>query len=106
MNQAVLERFIYLLEMEDMQQINWSCIEITKTKKRFIETVRSFRDQRKLGLKTDTQFIYTVREALNRTVKGTQLFPLNNVGDIVGLDGHEGKNWIVGYTIQIILYEI
>ena len=90
-NQAVLERFIYLLDMEDLQQINWSCIEITKTKKRFIETVRSFRAHRKIELKTDTQFIYTVREALNRTVKGTQLFPLNNVGDIVGLDGHEGK---------------
>ena len=24
--------FIYLLEMEELQQINWSCIEITKTK--------------------------------------------------------------------------
>ena len=98
-NQAILERFFYLLDMEDLQQINWSCIEITKTKKRFIETVRSFRAHRKIELKTDTQFIYTVREALNRTVKGTQLFPLNNVGDIVGLDGHEGKNCIVGYTI-------
>ena len=31
--------FIYLLEMEELQQINWSCIEITKTKKRFIGTV-------------------------------------------------------------------
>ena len=133
-NQAVREIFIYLLDMEDLQQINWSCIEITKTKKRFIETVRSFRAHRKINggasfrwsfgllsawsriesttnltthpsleLKTDTQFIYTVREALNRTVKGTQLFPLNNVGDIVGLDGHEGKNYIVGYTIWIIL---
>ena len=25
--------------MEELQQINWSCIEITKTKKRFIGTV-------------------------------------------------------------------
>ena len=32
--------FIYLLEMEELQQINWSCIEITKTKKRFIGTVK------------------------------------------------------------------
>lgn len=29
--------------MEDLQQINWSCIEITKTKKRFIVTVQNIR---------------------------------------------------------------
>ena len=92
MNQAVLDRFIYLLEMEDLQQINWSCIEITKTKKRFIVTVRNFGTLRASGHPWIYRWVnFNIRGALISTVKGTQLFPLNNVGDIVGLDGHEGN---------------
>ena len=104
-NQAVLDRFIYLLEMEDLQQINWSCIEITKTKKRFIVTVRNFGTLRASGHPWINRWVnLSIRRALISTVKGTQLFPLNNVGDIVGLDGHEGNIFMSHWVWVIPLF--